>query len=87
MATPVKISQEELWSLNILRGSLANAQAESQRNQAAVLNYISLLELKYGAVFDHATGSLIPLPEPKKEIVKDGKAINNDKPSQSGSTP
>jgi len=56
----IQLTQEEVWTFNILEGSAKNAQAELQRMIAARDSYIGLLEAKYNAIFDRKTGTLEP---------------------------
>jgi len=58
-----QLTQGELWAFNILNNQVQNVQAELQRGVSAREAFIKLLEVKYKAKFDPATGTL----EPKKE--------------------
>jgi len=61
----ITLTQEEVWTFNILEGSAKNAQAELQRMVAARDSYIALLEGKYNATFDPKTGELEPKTKEK----------------------
>jgi len=61
----VKITEAEVWALNLLTGSIANAEAELGRLVAARNAYVALLENKYGANYNPLTGELTPR-EPDK---------------------
>ena len=57
---PIQISQEELWAFNILNNQVQNVQQELQKDVAARVSYIKLLERKYKAIFNQQTGQLEP---------------------------
>lgn len=54
------LTQEEIWTFNILNAAATTAQAELQRVVVARNNYIKEREEKYSANFDAATGEFIP---------------------------
>ena len=56
----IQVTQEELWAFNILNSTVTNAKAEFDRSIQARAAYISLLENKYDATFDPASGELKP---------------------------
>jgi len=62
----IEITQEEVLALNVLNNIIKAAQAEFQRTIAAQKGYISLLELKYNAKFNPATGQLEEI-KPEKD--------------------
>lgn len=61
----IKLDDAEVWAFNVLNNSVANAQAELNRAIAARGAYITLLENKYDATFDQATGQLNPKEQAK----------------------
>lgn len=54
----VKVTQGEIWALNVLTTTTQNAQEELQRTTAARNSFVELLELKYNAKLNPATGQL-----------------------------
>lgn len=64
---PIELTQEEVWTFNILNSNTQNIQNELQRSVAARADYIKLLEMKYDAVFDPESGSLYPKPKEEKQ--------------------
>lgn len=56
----IKLDDAEVWAFNVLNSSVNNTKAELDRAIAARDAYIRLLESKYDAVFDQATGQLNP---------------------------
>ena len=65
----IPITNAEVWALNVLSGSVSNAQDELERAIAARGSFITLIEGKYKAKFDPDTGEFTTLekkaPEPK----------------------
>ena len=55
---PVKITEAEIWSSNILNAAIQVADAELRRTVAARDAYMQLLEIKYNAIFDSRSGQL-----------------------------
>ena len=68
----VTITPEELWVLNVLSSTQANALGELQRCLSAREAYIKLLEDKYKAEFNAATGTFEPRAAPQEEVKKQG---------------
>jgi len=54
----IELTQEEVYTFNIISNQITNIQAEMQRLIAAKDSYISLLEGKYNATFNKETGKL-----------------------------
>lgn len=54
----IQLTQEEIWAFNILNKGVENVQAELGRTISAKDAFIKLLEKKYKAEFDPATGTL-----------------------------
>ena len=67
MVAEIKITKEEAWASNSLNIAIKETQAELQRAVAARDAFMALLENKYNAKLNLATGRLEPKPkeEPK----------------------
>lgn len=63
----IKITDEELLAFNILNNTVGATEQELQRQIVARAAYIKLLENKYDAVFDAASGQLRPKEEQKRK--------------------
>lgn len=61
------ITQEEQWGLNILTNAVARDMAELRKGVAAKEAYVKVLEVKYDAVSNPATGEFIPKPKEEKK--------------------
>uniref|UniRef100_A0A6M3IPB0 Uncharacterized protein n=1 Tax=viral metagenome TaxID=1070528 RepID=A0A6M3IPB0_9ZZZZ len=53
----ITITQDEVYTFNILNGQAQNLQNELQKAGAAQKSFIELLENKYNATFDPKTGT------------------------------
>lgn len=64
---PIQPTEQEIYAFNVLNGTCANAQAELNRTIEARQAYIELMETKYQATFDAATGAFLPSKEEEPE--------------------
>jgi len=63
----IKITDGEVFVLRLVETAIQNAQAELGRLNLAKESQIALLEIKYQAKFNPATGQLVPEKEEEKQ--------------------
>ena len=65
---PIQPTENEVYAFNVLNGTCSAAQAELNRSVQARDAFIELMEIKYQAKFDPATGTFVkPAKKPEKE--------------------
>ena len=63
----IQITSDEVLAFNVQNNAVLNAQAELQRAISAKNALLALLEVKYNAKFNPATGQLEEKPKEKKD--------------------
>lgn len=63
----IEITKDEVNAFNIISAQSQNAKTQLDVAQSAQKAMISLLEIKYDAVFDDKTGQFTPKKEVEKE--------------------
>lgn len=63
----IQLTDGEIYTLRVLDTAIQNTQVEIGRLREAKQSQIALLEIKYNARFDSATGQLEPKKEEKKQ--------------------
>lgn len=73
----IQLTQEEIWAWNSLNSGIEEAKGELQRRVGARDAYTQLLEAKYNARFDVASGQFMPKDQNKGK--EEGKKVVAEK--------